>query len=151
MSDDEGLELAFKIAEVGVAQGWAPFGAAIVDADDNVIAVANNTIAHTRDCTQHAELAAIQQACGRLGSPDLSGCTIYATCEPCPMCFAAIHWARIERIVSSATIADCVEVGFRQLGLDNERMKAEGGSGVSLRGGVQRDRGRALLRAGAPA
>ncbi|MEM8873015.1 MAG: nucleoside deaminase [Planctomycetota bacterium] len=150
MTDEEGLDLAFKIAEVGVARGWAPFGAAIVDADDKVIAVACNTIGDTHDCTQHAELAAIQQACRQIESPNLAGCTIYATCEPCPMCFGAIHWANIERIVSSATIADCVEVGFRQLMLDNEEMKARSGSGVTLDGGVQRERGRALLKAGAP-
>ena len=146
MNDDEGLRLAFEAARAGVAEGQAPFGAAIVrDADDKVLAACGNVIAGTNDVTQHAELRAIQLACALAGTKNLSGCTIYATCEPCPMCFGAIHWANLGWIVSSATIDDAAEFGFRQMPVTNARLAELGRCGVRIRGCVDRERGRALF------
>ena len=146
MNDDDGLKLAFDAAYAGVAEGQGPFGAAIVrDSDDKCLAACCNVTAGNNDVTQHAELRCIQLACAMVGSPDLSGCTIYATCEPCPMCFGAIHWARLGWLVSSATIEDAAGFGMRQMPIDNATMARLGKSEVRIRNAVDRARGRALF------
>lgn len=122
-----------------------PFGACIVR-EGLVLAAARNTVLARRDPTCHAEVNAIRLAARRLRSHDLSGCVIYATTEPCPMCFAAIHWAGIERVVSGTRIADVARLGFRELTISNRRMRSVGGSAIVLVEGFLREECLLLLR-----
>jgi tRNA(Arg) A34 adenosine deaminase TadA len=107
--------------------------------DGRAVVAAHNVVWETTDATAHAEVTAIRRACATLGTIDLSGCTIYSTCEPCPMCFSACHWARIGRIVYGASIEDARRAGFNELAIPNEQMKHMGGSNVSIAGGVLRE------------
>ncbi len=108
-----------------------PFGACIVRGPD-VLAVTHNTVLKENDPTCHAEVNAIRLARRRLGTYDLSGCVIYSTTEPCPMCFAAIHWARLERLVYGTAVADVAALGFNELTISNEQLKALGASPVII-------------------
>ncbi len=96
-----------------------PFGALIVR-DDTVIAEGWNQVTGHNDPTAHAEIVAIRTACAALGDFSLEGCSIYTTCEPCPMCLAAIHWARIDRIFYANATEDAAAIGF-----DDERLYRE--------------------------
>lgn len=90
-----------------------PFGATIVDADGEVVTIASNTVIHDNDPTAHAEVNAIRQACKKLGTYDLTGCTLYATAYPCPMCLSSIIWANIKKVYYGCTPMDADEIGFR--------------------------------------
>ena len=90
-----------------------PFGAVIVDKDDNVIAVASNTVLGDCDPTAHAEVNVIRKAGQVLGTHDLSGCKLYATGYPCPMCLSAIIWANIEKVYYGTELLEAEEIGFR--------------------------------------
>jgi guanine deaminase len=113
-----------------------PFGACIVK-DGRVVAVARNTVLRD-DATCHAEVNAIRKASKRLGTFDLSGCAIYSTTEPCPMCFGAIHWARIGAVYYGTNIGDAARSGFHELRISNTRMKALGRSRIRLVPGFMR-------------
>ena len=108
-----------------------PFGACLVRGDE-VLAVAHNTVLKDLDPTCHAEMKAIRLAARKLQSYDLSGCEIYSTTEPCPMCFAAIHWARINRLIYGTTISEVVRLGFNEITIDNRRMQDLGRSRVAI-------------------
>jgi tRNA(Arg) A34 adenosine deaminase TadA len=88
-----------------------PFGAVIVKAG-KIIARGANKVTAKNDPTAHAEVEAIRQACEVLGTFDLSGCDIYASCEPCPMCLGAIYWSRVDHLYFAATKEDAAEIGF---------------------------------------
>ena len=88
-----------------------PFGAVVVR-DDNIIGEGWNRGTSAVDPTAHAEIVAIRNACSRVGSFSLEGAVIYTSCEPCPMCLAAIWWARIARIFFANTRADAARIGF---------------------------------------
>ena len=88
-----------------------PFGAVIVK-DGKIIAEGQNRVTSANDPTAHAEVVAIREACAALSSFDLSGCVIYASCEPCPMCLAAIYWARLEQVYYTNTREDAARIGF---------------------------------------
>src|SRR5688572_18464025 len=105
MTDEQFMRLALAKARDGVEGGQSPFGACVVR-EGRVVACVHNVVWATTDITAHAEVHALRQACRELGTIDLSGSTIYSTCEPCPMCFSACHWARTTRIVYGASIAD---------------------------------------------
>lgn len=105
------MELAANLAEKNVAGGGGPFGAVIVR-EGKVIAKSCNQVTNKNDPTAHAEIEAIREATSKLGTYDLSGCTIYASCEPCPMCLGAIYWARIDSIFFGNTRHDAAEIGF---------------------------------------
>lgn len=90
-----------------------PFGAVITDKDGNVIAVASNLVLESHDPTAHAEVMAIRKASEKLGTHDLSGCTLYATGYPCPMCLSAIIWANIKKVYYGTNLDDAKEIGFR--------------------------------------
>jgi tRNA(Arg) A34 adenosine deaminase TadA len=107
-----------------------PFGACIVK-DGRVLAVARNTVLKN-DATCHAETNAIRKASKKLGTFDLAGCEIYSTTEPCPMCFGAIHWARISTVYFGTGIGDAARAGFHELRISNARMKELGGSRIRL-------------------
>lgn len=114
------LRLALAEAERGLAAGQGgPFGALVVKGDA-VLAVACNQVLATGDPTAHAEIQAIRAACRALGSFQLDGCDVYASCEPCPMCFGALHWARPRAVYYAATRADAAAAGF-----DDEAIYAE--------------------------
>lgn len=90
-----------------------PFGAVVVDKDGNVVAVASNTVLGDHDPTAHAEVNAIRKAGQVLGTHDLSGCKLYATGYPCPMCIAAIIWANIEEVYYGTNLKEAEKIGFR--------------------------------------
>lgn len=127
MTDRELTNLAVATARAGIAVGQSPFGAVIARGGEPV-AAAHNTVWADGDPTAHAEVNVIREATERLGTIDLSGCAIYTTCEPCPMCLAAIHWARLDRCVYGASIADAAEAGFNELHLRAADLAREGGS-----------------------
>ncbi|MFA6357550.1 MAG: nucleoside deaminase [Candidatus Omnitrophota bacterium] len=116
------MQLAMAKARAGVESGQTPFGACIVK-NGKVIACSHNIVWQDTDITAHAEITAIRLACKSLRTIDLSGCTIYSTCEPCPMCFSACHWSRISRIVFGAGIQDARRFGFNELAISNLRLK----------------------------
>ncbi|WP_373072581.1 nucleoside deaminase [Sulfurimonas sp.] len=106
------MEIAYNEATNGMLSNeGGPFGAVIVK-DDEIIASAHNEVIKTNDPTAHAEVNAIREASKKLGSFDLSGCVIYTTCYPCPMCLGAIYWARISKIYYGATEDDAARGGF---------------------------------------
>ncbi len=127
-----------------VRPAGGPFGACIVR-DGRVLAAARNTVLRD-DATCHAEVNAIRRASKKLGTFDLSGCVIYSTTEPCPMCFGAIHWARIDEVVFGTGIRDAARAGFNELRIPNDRMKALGGSRVRLVPGFLREECLELFR-----
>jgi guanine deaminase len=108
-----------------------PFGAVIVRRG-KIVARAHNTVLGTLDPTRHAEVNAIHAASKKLKRFDLSDCVIYSSTEPCPMCFSAIHWARIPSIVYSTTISDVKKLGFNELTISNQKLKALGKTRVKL-------------------
>jgi guanine deaminase len=120
-----------------------PFGACIVK-DGRIVAAARNTVL-TSDATSHAEVNAIRKASKKLRTFDLTGCEIYSTTEPCPMCFGAIHWARIGAVYYGAGIRDAARAGFHELKISNARMKALGGSRIRLVPGFMRAECRELF------
>ncbi len=106
------MELAIREALKGMrANEGGPFGAIIVR-DGEIIAAAHNEVLKTNDPTAHAEVLAIRRASALVGRFDLSDCEIYSSCEPCPMCLAAIHWARIPRLYYGCTRQDAGRIGF---------------------------------------
>ena len=102
--------IRLSIDNVLSARG-GPFGAVIVK-DGQAIAEAANQVTSTNDPTAHAEVIAIREACSQLRRFDLTGCEIYTSCEPCPMCLGAIYWARIDRIYFANDAADASQAGF---------------------------------------
>jgi guanine deaminase len=139
------MRLAGDKARQGVKAGQTPFGACIVK-EGKVISCAHNSVWKKGDITAHAEICAIREACRRLKTVDLSGCTVYSTCEPCPMCFSACHWARISRIVYGARISDALKYGFNELAISSGKMKRYGRSGVEITGNLLRRENLELFR-----
>lgn len=90
-----------------------PFGALIIDPSDQVLAIASNSVLDDHDPTAHAEINAIRMAAAKIGSHDLSGCTLFTTAYPCPMCLGAIIWANIKIVVYGCTKEDADQIGFR--------------------------------------
>ena len=126
------LTAAAKLAGVSMRRGYGgPFGAVIVH-KGKVIAAAANSVLKEQDATRHAEINAIRIASKKLRRFSLEDCDIYSTTEPCPMCFSAIHWARLRRVVYSTVIADVRKLGFNELTISNTKMKSWGKSPVRL-------------------
>ena len=111
--DTEGyMQEALRLAETGMKKGdGGPFGAVIVH-DGKIIGRGWNRVLATNDPTAHAEITAIRDACSRTGSYWLEGAEIYVNCEPCPMCLAAIYWARLSKITFGASRDDAAAIGF---------------------------------------
>lgn len=125
------MRMAVAKAQEGIRKGQTPFGACIVR-DGEILSCAHNAVWDTMDITAHAEVCAIREACQDARSVDLEGSIIYSTCEPCPMCFSACHWARIGTIVYGARIADAQEAGFHEMVISNDQMKKIGGSPLNI-------------------
>lgn len=138
MTDKKLMRFAIEKAKDGIERGQAPFGACIVK-DFEIISCEHNVVWKDADITAHAEINAIRMACKKLDSIDLGGCTIYCTTEPCPMCFAACHWARISRIVYGTSIEDARKIGFNELTISNNKMKSLSQNNVEITGSFLRD------------
>jgi len=123
--------IAIARAKEGVDKGQSPFGAVIVK-DGKVIASEHNLVWENTDITAHGEIQAIRTACKKINSIDLSGSIIYSTCEPCPMCFTAIHWARIDKIFCGARIEDAKRFGVNELTVSNHKLNKDGGSNIEI-------------------
>ena len=109
--DREFMREAIRLASESVRNGGGPFGAVIVK-DGKIVAGSSNRVTIDNDPTAHAEVNTIREACRRLGTFDLSGCVIYTSCEPCPMCLGAIYWAHIDRIYYGNTRKDAADINF---------------------------------------
>ena len=111
MKSEDFMRQAIALAVENVKNGGGPFGAVIVK-DGEVIATGANRVTANNDPTAHAEVSAIRAACTKLGTFDLSGCVIYTSCEPCPMCLGAIYWARLDKVYYGADQHDAANVDF---------------------------------------
>ncbi len=145
MSHEKFLRSAVELARTHSAGGRnGPFGALVVKGG-KIVGEGWNRVVEISDPTAHAEVLAIRDACARLGTHDLSGCVLYASCEPCPMCLSAAYWARIQEIHFAAGKEDAAAIGFddsrilEELGRDWANRDIE--SQQSLR-----EEGRAVLR-----
>ena len=119
MNDVEHLREAIALAVESAAGTGGPFGA-VVALDGRVIGRGTNRVVADADPTLHAEVVAIREACRALGTHDLTGAVLYASCEPCPMCFGAAWWARVARIVHAASRADAAGAGFDDAAIYSE-------------------------------
>lgn len=107
------IDIAVEEAYKGINnKDGGPFGAIIIK-DNKIISCSHNTVLKDKDPTVHAEVNAIREACKKLNTYDLSECSIYTTCEPCPMCMSAIMWANIDKVYYASTRKDAEHIGFR--------------------------------------
>ncbi len=107
------MNLACRNAELGVKRGAGPFGCVIVEkSNGEVVGDAHNMVTLRNDPSLHAEIVAISHACHFLQTFELSNCVLYTSCEPCPMCLAAIYWARIDTVYYGNSAEDAAQIGF---------------------------------------
>ncbi|MFN0140462.1 MAG: nucleoside deaminase [Pyrinomonadaceae bacterium] len=126
MADDHKFFMtrAIELARAGIEHDLGgPFGCVVVK-DGRVVGEGNNQVTSTNDPTAHAEIIAIREACRSLSSFQLDGCTIYTSCEPCPMCLGAIYWARPEKVFYACTRDDAAAIGFDDDFIYEELVKA---------------------------
>ena len=102
---------AVSLGRIGMLQNGGPFGAVVV-CEDKIVGRGYNQVTPLLDPTAHAEIMAIRDACRSLGRFDLRGCALFTSCEPCPMCLAAIYWARLDKVYYACTRHDAAEIGF---------------------------------------
>ncbi len=111
MEKEKFMRKAIELSIESVKNGGGPFGAVIVK-DGEIISMSSNSVTKDNDPTAHAEVNAIREAASKLGTFDLSGCEIYSSCEPCPMCLGAIYWAKIDTLYFANTKDDAKDIGF---------------------------------------
>ena len=111
MKKEELMRMAINLANENIDCGGGPFGA-VIARNGEVISTGVNRVTSENDPTAHAEVTAIRAASQKLKSFDLSGCEIYTSCEPCPMCLGAIYWAHLDKIYYGNTKADAAHIGF---------------------------------------
>lgn len=109
--DEKFMQQAIDLSIENVANGGGPFGAVIVR-DGEVIATGTNRVTANCDPTAHAEVSAIRAACAKVKNFKLTGCTVYTSCEPCPMCLSALYWAGVDRIFYGNTKSDAKAINF---------------------------------------
>jgi tRNA(Arg) A34 adenosine deaminase TadA len=131
MDPQELMRLAIDKCRQGLALGQSPFGCAIARGDE-ILSCSHNTVVLTTDITAHAEVNAIREACNQTGSIFLEGAVVATTCEPCPMCMSALHWARVDTVYYGATIADADIAGFNELNVPAAQLLKIGGSSIKL-------------------
>ena len=131
MDPAELMQLAINKCRDGLAKGQSPFGCAIAR-DGKLLSASHNTVVLTTDITAHAEVNAIREACKATNDIFLEGAIVATTCEPCPMCMAALHWARVDTVYYGATIADADTAGFNELQLPAAELLRLGGSNLKL-------------------
>ncbi|NPA36203.1 MAG: nucleoside deaminase [Chlorobi bacterium] len=111
MTHEDFMKEAIKLSVENVEKGGGPFGAVIVK-DGKIVGKGANSVTSHNDPTAHAEIMAIRNAAKELGTFDLSECTIYTSCEPCPMCLGAVYWARLSKMYYGNTKTDAAKIGF---------------------------------------
>jgi guanine deaminase len=126
--DEKFMRRAIAIAQNGIDSNLGgPFGSVVVK-DGRIIGEGCNQVTSDNDPTSHAEIVAIRRACQHLGSFQLEGCTLYTSCEPCPMCLGAIYWARPDEVFFAGTREDAADAGF-----DDEMIYEEIAKGIGER------------------
>ena len=108
---NEFMKKAIELSVKSINNGGGPFGCIIVK-DNTIISEGSNKVTSTNDPTAHGEIVAIREACKKINNFSLSGCELYSTCEPCPMCLSAIYWARIDKIYYANTREDAQKIDF---------------------------------------
>jgi len=126
------MQEAIRRATENVRDGLGGPFAAVVVKDGRVIAAGANSVTATNDPTAHAEVTAIREACRELGTFQLTGCEIYTSCEPCPMCLGAIYWARPDRVFYAATASDAAAAGFDDSFIYEELKRAQADRRIPL-------------------
>ena len=116
------MERAIELSIESINTGGGPFGSVIAK-DDKIIAEGSNEVTLINDPTAHGEIVAIRQACKNFNNFDLSGCELYSTCEPCPMCLSAIYWAHIDKIYYANTRNDAKKIDFDDSLIYSELLK----------------------------
>jgi len=137
----KGMSLALAQADRAMASGEPPFGVVILDSAGQTVAATMDEVVHRRDMSAHAEVLAVQQACQRVG-PDLSGCTLFTTCEPCPMCYTAAWLARIGTLVYATTMEEVHQIlgdQQRELRMPVSELNRWSDTPMALHAGVMRD------------
>jgi tRNA(Arg) A34 adenosine deaminase TadA len=146
MQDREFLRRAIELAETHSKAGLnGPFGAVVVRGGE-IVGKGWNRVVEDADPTAHAEMEAIREASRTLGTHDLNDCSLYCSCEPCPMCLSAVYWSRIQRVVFAASVEDAAEAGFDDARILTELARSWTDRKVEA---IQdlRDVGRTVLRA----
>lgn len=139
------MDEAIAVCREGLAAGQSPFGCAIA-VDGEIISRRHNTVMATTDITAHAEVNAIRTGNETLDNVFLEGAIVATTCEPCPMCMAALHWARVETVYYGASIADAEDAGFNELQLPASELLRIGQSKLKLIGDIRRQECRDLFQ-----
>ena len=111
MALSEGMQAAISLALTSIETGGGPFGA-VITKGESIVGTGHNQVVSLKDPTAHAEVLAIRAAAQKLGTHELTGCRIYTSCEPCPMCLGAIYWARLEAVSFAALRTDAAAAGF---------------------------------------
>jgi tRNA(Arg) A34 adenosine deaminase TadA len=111
MTNKELMRRAIELSKQSVRNGGGPFGA-VIARNGEIIAEGSNCVTIDCDPTAHAEVSTIRKACKALKTFDLSGCEIFTSCEPCPMCFGAIYWAHLDKIYMGNDRKDAAKIGF---------------------------------------
>ena len=128
MTNKELMLRAIALSEESVKRGGGPFGA-VIARNGEIVAEASNCVTIDCDPTAHAEVSVIRKAAKALGTFDLSGCEIFTSCEPCPMCFGAIYWAHLDKIYYANDRKDAADIGFdddfiyQEIALEPEKRK----------------------------
>lgn len=138
------MKLAIDKCRAGIAQGETPFGCAIA-IGDRVLAVCHNLVLSKTDITAHAEVSALREACRVEGQVHLPAAMVASTCEPCPMCTAALHWCRVSQVHYGATIDDAQAAGFNEMRLASSEIVRLSKSPLQLIAGTLADECRALF------
>jgi guanine deaminase len=138
------MRLAIEKCREGIRLGESPFGCAIA-IGDRVVAVSHNLVLSSSDITAHAEVTALRVACRAEGKIHFPDAIVATTCEPCPMCTAALHWARVGKVYYGATIDDPSTVGFNELRLPSAELVRLAGSQLTLVSGLLADECRGLF------
>ena len=145
-TEKDPMEIAIEEAKKGSDRcDGGPFGAVIVK-KGKIIAKAHNEVLKKNDPTCHAEILAIRKAAKKLKTRHLTGCEIYSTTEPCPMCFSAIHWARMDKIYFGTKTKDVAKLGFNELLISDSTLKKLGKAKVKLVPGYKKEECKELLK-----
>ena len=144
MTDADFMRQAIQTARDATAAGQIPVGCVFV-LDGQVLLTAHNTVWADTDPSAHSEMNGLRRAAKQLGRVALTGCTCYCTLEPCPMCLSALHWAKVDRVVYGADIADAQAAGFSELSIPAAEMVRLGRSPIRVEGGVLRQECRKLF------
>lgn len=144
MTDLDFMRLAVATAREAIAAGQIPVGCVFVQ-DGQLLLTAHNTVWLDTDPSAHAEMNGIRRTARKLGRVALSGCTCYCTLEPCPMCLSALHWAKVDRVVYGADIADAAAAGFSELAIPAADIARLGHSPIRVEGGLLKEECRGLF------